>query len=148
MEDGSSKAFGNHTSIILCKAGNGGKGEQVQKLLNISPQSCTDLLFEKVINMKKLGIQGKLTMLLDNMGGANPSDNLGKLQLLQKLKILNDTHINKKEAKLPGLPPHHKSSLKLIILPLSYTLLSLEQMYVLGMLENLRVLKLRSNAFT
>ncbi|KAL0293758.1 UNVERIFIED_CONTAM: putative disease resistance protein [Sesamum radiatum] len=137
-----------NASIILCKAGGGGNGEKIQTLLNISPQSCTDDLFERVINLKKLGIRGQLTMLLDDKGGSTPFDNLGKLQQLEKLKLLNDLHIHPEEAKLPSLPPSHKFPPKLISLTLSYTLLGWEQMYVLGTLHNLRVLKLKNNAFT
>ncbi|KAK4394855.1 putative late blight resistance proteinR1A-10 [Sesamum angolense] len=136
-----------NASVILCKPGGGGNGEKIQTLLNISPQSCTNDLFERAINLKKLGIRGQLTMLHDDKGGSTPFDNLGKLQQLEKLKLLNDLHIHPQEAKLPGLPPSHKFPPKLISLTLSYTLLSWEQMYVLGTLHNLRVLKLKNNAF-
>ncbi|XP_011072179.1 putative late blight resistance protein homolog R1B-17 [Sesamum indicum] len=137
-----------NASIILCKAGAGGNGEKIQTLLNISPQSCTDDLFERAINLKKLGIRGQLTMLLDDKGGSTTFDNLGKLQQLEKLKLLNDLHIYPKEAKLPGLPPPHRFPPKLISLTLSYTLLGWEQMSILGMLENLKALKLKNDAFT
>ncbi|KAL0417226.1 UNVERIFIED_CONTAM: putative disease resistance protein [Sesamum latifolium] len=87
-------------------------------------------------------------MLLDDKGGSTPFDNLGKLQQLEKLKLLNDLHIHPQEAKLPGLSPSHKFPPKLVSLTLSYTLLGWQQMYILGMLHNLRVLKLKNNAFT
>ncbi|XP_020547986.1 putative late blight resistance protein homolog R1A-10 isoform X2 [Sesamum indicum] len=137
-----------NASVILQNAGAGGNGEKIQTLVNISPQSCTDNLFERAINLKKLGIRGQLTMLLDDKGGSTTFDNLGKLQQLEKLKLLNDLHIHPKEAKLPGLPPPHIFPKKLISLTLSYTLLGWEQMSVLGMLENLKVLKLKNDAFT
>ncbi|KAL2243921.1 putative late blight resistance protein homolog R1A-3 [Sesamum indicum] len=137
-----------NASVILCKAGAGGNNEKIQALLNISPQSCTDNLFERAINLKKLGIWGQQTMLLDDKGCSTTFDNLGKLQQLEKLKLLNDLHIYPKEAKLPSLPPPHRFPPKMINLTLSYTLLGWEQMSVLGMLENLKALKLKNDAFT
>ncbi|KAK4437378.1 putative disease resistance RPP8-like protein 2 [Sesamum alatum] len=136
-----------NASIILRKQGESGNGGNIQVLANLSPESCTGYLFEKANNLKKLGIRGRLTILLDDKSGSSPFDNLGKLHQLENLKLLNDVHIYPDEAKLPCLPPPHKFPPKLISLTLSYTLLKWEQMYVLGMLEHLRVLKLKNTAF-
>ncbi|KAK4438497.1 putative late blight resistance proteinR1B-19 [Sesamum alatum] len=67
-----------NASIILCKARGGSNGEQIHTLFNISPQSCTNDLFERAIKLKNMGIRAQLTMLLNDMGGSTPFDNLGK----------------------------------------------------------------------
>ncbi|KAL0302742.1 UNVERIFIED_CONTAM: putative late blight resistance proteinR1B-12 [Sesamum angustifolium] len=148
MEDGSSKASGNQCISHLMQ---GWRRWQWRRNPNTSQHITSKLhrrLIRKAINLKKLGIRGQLTMLLDDKGGSTPFDNLGKLQQLEKLKLLNDLHIHPKEAKLVGLPPPHKFPPKLISVTLSYTLLGWEQMAVLGVLENLKVLKLKNDAFT
>ncbi|KAK4395586.1 putative inactive disease susceptibility protein LOV1 [Sesamum angolense] len=136
-----------NASIILCKKGESGNGESIQVLANLSPESCTGDLFERTSNLKKLGIRGRLTILLNDMSGSSPFDNLEKLHQLENLKLLNDVHIHPDEAKLPCLPPPNKFPPQLISLTLSYTLLEWEQMSVLGMLDHLRVLKLKNSAF-
>ncbi|KAL0318893.1 UNVERIFIED_CONTAM: putative disease resistance RPP13-like protein 3 [Sesamum angustifolium] len=136
-----------NASIILRKKGESGNGESIQVLANLSPESCTGDLFGRTNNLKKLGIRGRLTILLDDMSGSSPFDNLEKLHQLENLKLLNDVHIHPDEAKLPCLPPPNKFPPQLISLTLSYTLLEWEQMSVLGMLDHLRVLKLKNSAF-
>ncbi|KAL0415643.1 UNVERIFIED_CONTAM: putative disease resistance RPP13-like protein 3 [Sesamum latifolium] len=136
-----------NASIILRKRGESGNGESIQVLANLSPESCTSDLLERTSNLKKLGIRGRLTILLDDMSGSSPFDNLEKLHQLENLKLLNDVYIHPDEAKLPCLPPPNKFPPKLISLTLSYTLLEWEQMSVLSMLDHLRVLKLKNSAF-
>ncbi|KAL0355072.1 UNVERIFIED_CONTAM: putative late blight resistance proteinR1B-17 [Sesamum radiatum] len=105
-----------NASIILCKRGESGNGETIQVLANLSPESCIGDLFERTSNLKKLGIRGRLTILLDDMSGSSPFDDLEKLHQLENLKLLNDVHIHPDEAKLPCLPPPNKFPPQLISL--------------------------------
>ncbi|CAA0823326.1 Unknown protein [Striga hermonthica] len=128
-----------NTSITLHKkpaAGNRG-GQHLQTLANISPGDCTLDLFERAHHLKKLGIRGILATM--------NFDNLGVLNDLENLKLLNDDiHDIMTPLTLPPpdkFPPKHRS------LTLSATFLGWEQMSVLEMLENLEVFKLKDNAF-
>ncbi|CAA0838699.1 Putative disease resistance RPP13-like protein 3 [Striga hermonthica] len=129
-----------NASITLHKKPAAGKnkgGQHLQTLANISPGDCTLDLFERAHHLKKLGIRGILATM--------NFDNLRVLNDLENLKLLNDDiHDLLTPLSLPlpeNFPP------KLRSLTLSATFLSWEQMCVLGMLENLEVLKLKDNAF-
>ncbi|GER31044.1 NBS-LRR type resistance protein [Striga asiatica] len=112
-------------------------GQHLQTLANISPGDCTLDLFERAHHLKKLGIRGILATM--NFG------NLRVLNELENLKLLNDD-IHDIMSPL-SLPPPDKFPPKLRSLTLSATFLGWEQMSVIGMLENLEVLKLKDNAF-
>ncbi|PIN26360.1 Apoptotic ATPase [Handroanthus impetiginosus] len=136
-----------NASATLPKADKSSKeSEKIQTLGMISPQSCTEELYIRARNLKKLGIRGRLALLLDGKSGS--FDCLGKLDYLENLKLLNDVFPSPiSEGKLPGLPPHYKFPPKLKILTLSNTFLDWSHMCVLGLLENLEVLKLKDKAF-
>ncbi|CAA0838700.1 Unknown protein [Striga hermonthica] len=74
-----------NASIILHKKPAAGKnqgGQHLQTLANISPGDCTLDLFERAHHLKKLGIRGILATM--------NFDNLGVLNELENLKLLND----------------------------------------------------------
>ncbi|KAL0356353.1 UNVERIFIED_CONTAM: putative late blight resistance proteinR1B-16 [Sesamum radiatum] len=134
-----------HTT--LPKTGKGSKeGENLQTLGTISPESCTKEVFERARNLKKLGIRGRLALLLEGKNGS--FDSLGKLENLVKLKLINDVFPHPLlEGQLQALPPPYKFPPKLRRLTLSATFLDWSHMSILGLLENLEVLKLKDNAF-
>ncbi|KAK4428137.1 putative late blight resistance proteinR1C-3 [Sesamum alatum] len=120
--------------------------ENLQTFNGISPQSCTKEVFERAHNLKKLGIRGQLALLLD--GNKRSLDNLAKLGQLVKLKLQNDIYSNPpSKCQLRGFPPLFKFPPKLKSLTLSYTFLDWCHISILGLLENLKVLKLKDNAF-
>ncbi|KAL0318631.1 UNVERIFIED_CONTAM: putative late blight resistance proteinR1B-16 [Sesamum angustifolium] len=81
--------------------------ENLQTLDGISPQSCTKEVLERAPNLKKLGIRGKLVVLLDDNNRL--FDNLAKLGYLVKLKLQNDVCLNPpSRCQLRGLPPSFK----------------------------------------
>ncbi|GFP86244.1 putative late blight resistance protein homolog r1a-6 [Phtheirospermum japonicum] len=116
------------------------EGEKLQTLGTISPKNCTEEIFDRARNLKKLGIRGKLALLLD--GKSRLFDSLRKLGNLENLKLVNDA-----AEKLGGLPPAYKFPTKLRSLTISGTSLDWSQISVLGMLETLEVLKLKEKAF-
>ncbi|KAL3642285.1 hypothetical protein CASFOL_013100 [Castilleja foliolosa] len=136
-----------NASATLPKAGkNGREGEKLQTLGTISPQSCTKEVFDRARNLKRLGIRGRLDLLLEGKSGS--FDSLVKLSSLEKLKLLNDVFpIAPSEGKLHGLPQHYKFPPKLKSLTLSETYLDWSHMSILGLLDNLEVLKLKEKAF-
>ncbi|KAK4394877.1 putative disease resistance RPP8-like protein 4 [Sesamum angolense] len=103
--------------LLLPKTGKSSKeGEKLRTLGTVSPQSCTEEVFERARNLKKLGIRGRLAMLIDGKSGS--FDSLGKLENLDKLKLLNDV--------FPSPPSEGQ----------------------LRLMENLEVLKLKNKSFT
>ncbi|KAK6148284.1 hypothetical protein DH2020_019196 [Rehmannia glutinosa] len=132
--------------ILLKKPENSNGNNNLLTLANISLESCTKDVFDRACYLKKLGVRGRLTILLADNNGK--FDSFGKLSSLENLKLLNDVHPNPPtEGQLPCLPPPNKFPPKLRSLTLSATFLNWEQMSVLGNLENLEVLKLKDNAF-
>ncbi|GER34182.1 NBS-LRR type resistance protein [Striga asiatica] len=129
-----------NASITLHKkpaAGENRGGQHLQTLANISPGDCTLDLFARAQHLQKLGIRGILATM--------NFDNLEVLNDLENLKLLND---DIHDIMTPfSLPPPDKFPPKLRSLTLSATFLGWEQMCVVGMLENLEVLKLKDNAF-
>ncbi|XP_052206156.1 putative late blight resistance protein homolog R1A-10 [Diospyros lotus] len=117
----------------------------LQTISALSPESCTGDILARTPNLKKLGIRGKLAVLLEEKGGRNMFDNLTQLDHLVALKLLNDTFPNPPcGGTLPQLykfPPNLKK------LTLADTLVDWQHMSTLGMLPKLEVLKLKNNAF-
>ncbi|KAK4428134.1 putative late blight resistance proteinR1A-10 [Sesamum alatum] len=135
-----------NATTTLPKTGKSSKGEKLQTLGTISPQSCTEEVFERARNLKKLGIRGRLALLLESKNGS--FDSLRKLENLEKLKLLNDVFPHPpSEGQLQALPPPYKFPPKLRSLTLSATLLDWNHMSILGLLENLEELKLKDKAF-
>ncbi|KAK4394670.1 putative disease resistance RPP13-like protein 3 [Sesamum angolense] len=131
----------------LPKPGKSSKeGEKLRTLGTISPQSCTEEVFERARSLKKLGIRGRLALLIDGKSGS--FDSLGKVENLEKLKLLNDVFPSPpSEGQLRGLPPPYKFPKKLKSLTLADTFLDWSNMSILGLLENLEVLKLKDKSF-
>ncbi|KAK6127744.1 hypothetical protein DH2020_038520 [Rehmannia glutinosa] len=139
--------FKTNTSTTLRKPGKNSKeGRKLQTLGIISPESCGGEVFDRACNLKKLGICGKLALLLD--GKDVSFDSLAKLGNLEKLKLINFPYPHlASEAKMGCLPPAYKFPAKLRSLTLSYTYLDWSHMSILGSLETLEVLKLKNYAF-
>ncbi|KAG8378753.1 hypothetical protein BUALT_Bualt07G0017900 [Buddleja alternifolia] len=128
-------------SIILSKKGEGKAGENLQTLSRLSPECCTDDLFNKAHNLKKLGIRGGLVSLLD-------VKSLDKLECLEKLKLLNDAFPMLVSGNpLIALPKPNWFPPNLKRLTLSATYLDWKHMSTLEMIDTLEVLKLKDNAF-
>lgn len=125
----------------------------IQTISTISPDSCTENILARTPNLKKLGIRGKLSLLMEEKRSGitcAPSlfDNFAKLDNLEKLKLLNDTFPRPPpEGKLRGLPSLYKFPPHLNKLTLSDTLLDWKHMSTIGMLPHLQVLKLKVYAF-
>ncbi|KAL7098331.1 hypothetical protein ACP275_09G010600 [Erythranthe tilingii] len=136
-----------NASAVLPKTGKSSKeGEKLQTLGTISPQSCTEEVFDRARNLKRLGIRGRLASLIEGKVGS--FDSLGKLGNLEKLKLLNDVFPNPpSEGQLRGLPQPYKFPPKLRSLTLADTFLDWCHMSIIGLLENLEVLKLKEKAF-
>ncbi|KAL8537958.1 hypothetical protein ACS0TY_000050 [Phlomoides rotata] len=64
------------------------EGEKLQTLGTISPQNCTEEVFDRARNLKKLGIRGRLSLLLDGETGS--FDSLERLSSLENMKLIND----------------------------------------------------------
>ncbi|KAG9155288.1 hypothetical protein Leryth_021324 [Lithospermum erythrorhizon] len=137
----------NASAILPPPSPNTPKGrESVQSLSTIAPESCTEQVLERTPNIKKLGVRGRLAILLDN--GSNLFDNIGKLQHITNLKLFNDVYQHlSDQGKIRGLPPAYKFPTKLKKLTLSDTKLDWKYMQIIGNLEKLEVLKLKDNAF-
>lgn len=120
----------------------------IQTISTVSPDSCTENVLARTPNLKKLGIRGKLIVLMEEKKSFSLFDNLAKLDNLEKLKLLNDTFPRPpSEGKLRGLPPLYKFPPHLNKLTLSDTLLDWKHMSTIGMLPYLEVLKLKVYAF-
>ncbi|KAL3650857.1 hypothetical protein CASFOL_007260 [Castilleja foliolosa] len=132
-------------SATLPKVGKSGKeGDKLQTLGTISPQSCTEEVFNQARNLKRLGICGRLALLLEENSGS--FDTFVKLSSVEKLKLRNDVFPTAPlEGKLHGLPQNFPPNLK--SLTLSETYLDWSRMSILGLLDNLEVLKLKEKAF-
>ncbi|XP_047951009.1 putative late blight resistance protein homolog R1C-3 [Salvia hispanica] len=147
----------NASATLPKKSGASEEDERLETLCGISPKSCTSELFEKLPNLKKLGICGQLALLLD---GKN--DLLCKLDKVEKLKLLNQEETGDEKLKLPTwiTSSKQKGQLNSLILgpstfhgslrtlTLSATCLSWEHIFVLGTLQQLEELMLKDNAFS
>ncbi|XP_073064635.1 putative late blight resistance protein homolog R1A-10 [Primulina eburnea] len=118
-----------------------GGSEELQTLGMISTQSCTEDVFGRACNLKKLGIRGQIAALARCRG-------LERLRNLRKLKLFNDVRFGStSEAPAPRLPPPDAFPPKLKSLTLSATNLEWDHMSTLCMLNHLEVLKLKDKAF-
>ncbi|XP_047938879.1 putative disease resistance RPP13-like protein 3 [Salvia hispanica] len=116
-------------------------GENLQTLSRLSAESCTAELFSRILNLRNLGIRGNLNTLVD-------APYLGKLELLEKLKLVHDPFsITGEKKELHRFPHLHNLPPNLRMLTLSYTQLAWTQMNILGGLHSLEVLKLKEMAF-
>nr|GMD26706.1 putative late blight resistance protein homolog R1B-14 [Ipomoea batatas] len=118
----------------------------LQTLSTISPSSCTEEIFARIPNLQKLGIRGNLSELLESRGGSCLFDNIRSLDHLENLKLLHDASIGQ-ASKLRSIPRAEKFPRKLRKLTLSSTSFEWKDMYILGSLEELEILKLEENAF-
>lgn len=124
------------------------KSTSLQTLSTISPENCPHDVFERAPNLKKLGIRGRLSVLMEVRDKFSMFDSMGKLDYLENLKLLNDVSPQPpSEGKLKNLPQTHTFPPNLRKLKLSNTLLDWKHMSILGALENLEILKLTDNAF-
>ncbi|XP_009624787.1 putative late blight resistance protein homolog R1A-3 [Nicotiana tabacum] len=116
--------------------------QSLQTLSTIAPESCTEEVFARTPNLKKLGIRGKIAVLLE----PNKSllKNVKKLEYLENLKLINDSSQTGKGLRLP---PSYIFPTKLRKLSLVDTWLEWNDMSILGQLEHLEVLKLIENGF-
>ncbi|XP_047942840.1 putative late blight resistance protein homolog R1A-3 [Salvia hispanica] len=122
------------------------EAENLQTLGLISPESCTEKNLGRAPNLKKLGIRGRLSLLMD--GKEDSFECVGRLAYLEKLKLSNYAYPHSPLADpVRNLPPGYKFPPRLRSLTLSKTSLDWSQMHVLGSLEELKVLKLKDNAF-
>ncbi|XP_070018542.1 putative late blight resistance protein homolog R1A-3 [Nicotiana sylvestris] len=119
--------------------------QALQTLSTIAPESCTEDVFVRAPNMKKLGIRGNIGMLLESNESAL-FNNVKKLECLESLKLINDVgQIGRTPLRLP---PAYIFPRKLRKLTLINTWLDWDHdMSILGQLQYLEVLKLKENAF-
>ena len=119
---------------------------ELQTLGMLSPQSCTEENLGKVRNLKKLGIRGRLCVLMDDK--EDSFNSVGRLANVEKLKLLNDVFPHAPSlCRVQSLPPAANFPPGLRSLTLSDTLLDWSQMHILASLEMLKVLKLKEKAF-
>ncbi|XP_042009971.1 putative late blight resistance protein homolog R1A-3 [Salvia splendens] len=139
--------FRTNASANLCKVDTAHDGGvKLQSLATISPKSCTKETFSRASNLKKLGICGKLSLLLDKK--IESFENLAALGNLENLKLVNDAYPNPpSEGRLHSLPPYNDFPPTLKSLTLVATYLEWSQIRILEHLENLEVLKLKEMAF-
>ncbi|XP_016495473.1 putative late blight resistance protein homolog R1A-3 [Nicotiana tabacum] len=119
----------------------------LQTLSTIAPECCTAEIFTRTPNLKKLGVRGKIAALLETSkdgSGSGLFGNIGKLDCLENLKLVNDT---RQSGKQLHLPPAYIFPQKLKKLTLIDTWFEWKDMSILGLLEYLEVLKLKQNAF-
>ncbi|XP_016488692.1 putative late blight resistance protein homolog R1A-3 [Nicotiana tabacum] len=124
-----------------------GVNHYLQTLSTIAPECCTAEIFTRTPNLKKLGVRGKIAALLEaskDGSGSGLFSNIGKLECLENLKLVNDT---RQSGKQLHLPPAYIFPQKLKKLTLIDTWLKWKDMSILGLLEYLEVLKLKENAF-
>lgn len=129
-------------AIVLDTKSEGEAGGNLQTVSRLSPESCTEDMFKRASNLKKLAIRGKLSTLSTNMF-------LKRLERLEKLELVNDLyHKTTYEDPLNGIPQPNTFPPNLKQLTLSNTLLKWRHMSILSEIETLEVLKLKDNAFT
>nr|GFA72732.1 putative late blight resistance protein homolog R1B-14 [Tanacetum cinerariifolium] len=59
----------------------------IQTISTVSPNSCTENVLARTPNLKKLGVRGKLTVLMEEKKGSSLFDNLAKLNNLENVNI-------------------------------------------------------------
>lgn len=131
-----------NAAIVLSVEGEGRAGENLQTLHTLSPESCTEKVSERALNLKTLKIQGELSALFKNKF-------LENLNRLEKLKLVNDSFPKISfQNPLHGLPEPKCFPPNLKWLTLSNTFLKWNHMSTLAKINTLQVLKLKDNAFT
>lgn len=137
----------NVAASFLCPPSKSHKDRQMhgdmQTLSLISTESCQKDVFERTPHLKKLGICGKLSIIMEGSGECSLFDYLYKLESLENLKLMNDDP----DTKLQFLPHSNSFPSKLTKLTLSNTRLDWKHIRTIGELHNLEVLKLKDNAF-
>ncbi|XP_022887347.1 putative late blight resistance protein homolog R1B-14 isoform X2 [Olea europaea var. sylvestris] len=118
----------------------------LRTLSTISPETCSEVAFDRAPNLSKLGIRGQLSKLFEVKGGSSLFDNVKKLNFLENLKLFNDV-VDMQDSKGKTVSPPDKFPPNLKKLTLYGTQLDWNYMSTLGMLENLEILKLKENAF-
>ncbi|GER51175.1 NBS-LRR type resistance protein [Striga asiatica] len=124
--------------ILDVKGGEGEAGENLQTLSRLAPDYCTEKVFDKVRNLKKLGIRGRLAILF----GVKRS--LEELRLLEKLKLVNDKSVSD---RIYVFPEYNFFPAGLKRLTITSTHLDWTHMSKLARINSLQVLKLRGKAF-
>lgn len=121
--------------------GDGEGCKSLQTLSRVSPEICTTNVFNKAPNLKRLGIQGNLAVLFEK-------NSLGKLNQLEKLKLVNTFHdsLSQRSMHFPEIASWFPT--KLTMLTIAGTSLEWKHMSTLARMEALQVLKLKDNAFT
>ncbi|KAG6388149.1 hypothetical protein SASPL_153348 [Salvia splendens] len=139
--------FKTNASATLPKPGKDSKhGAELQTLGTISVKNCNTEIFDRACNLKKLGIRGELALLLERK--MESFDAIGKLKYLEKLKLMNDVYPRPaSEGGLDCLPQPYQFPSTLKSLTLISTFLRWDSMHILGLLENLEILKLKDKAF-
>ncbi|KAH6832301.1 hypothetical protein C2S53_005650 [Perilla frutescens var. hirtella] len=139
--------FKTNASAILSKPSRDSEhGAELQTLGTISAESCTAELLHQACSLKKLGIRGRLALLLEGKIGS--FDSLVKMRHLEKLELINDVYPKPpSEGQLLVLPQPYQFPSTLRSLTLCATHLSWSYMSTLGLLDNLEALKLKDKAF-
>ncbi|XP_057801553.1 putative late blight resistance protein homolog R1A-10 [Salvia miltiorrhiza] len=127
-------------AAIKLKEARGEGGENLQTLSRLMAECCNEELFTRASNLKNLGIRGDLNALVD-------ATYLGKLERLEKLKLVHDVFPSTADKALHRVPHSHGFPPNLRMLTLSSTYLGWQHMAALGRLLNLQVLKLKEMAF-
>lgn len=128
--------------LLDFKAGEEEKCSNLQTMSQLSPEYCTQDVFNHCCNIKKLGIRGRIATLL------NPKYSLRTLNRLQHLKLENDLFHELGYENPPGsLPQSTFYPQNLRTLTLLETYLNWSQMSMLAKIANLQVLKLKKRAF-
>nr|GMD42811.1 putative late blight resistance protein homolog R1B-14 [Ipomoea batatas] len=123
------------------KANSGGKN--ILTLSTISPESCTKEIFRRTPNLQKLGVRGNLSQLLEGKQETCLFNNLQLLKGLLNLKL----YMYGKHNEGLTVPMLDKFACRLKKLSFSGTRFEWKDMRVLGLLEELEVLKLDDYAF-
>ncbi|XP_019187218.1 PREDICTED: uncharacterized protein LOC109181763 [Ipomoea nil] len=117
-------------------------GKAIRTLSTISPTSCTKEIFSRTPNLQKLGVRGNLFQLLEEKkNNICLLNNLGMLKCLENLKLYGQYD------NMLTVPILDKFACKLKKLSFSGTLFKWKDITVLGLLEELEVLKLDDYAF-
>ncbi|XP_057767426.1 probable disease resistance protein RF45 isoform X2 [Salvia miltiorrhiza] len=127
-------------AAIKLKEVRGGGGENLQTLSRLMAECCKEELFNRASNLKNLGIRGNLNALVN-------ATYLGKLEYLEKLKLVHDVLPSTADNALHRVPDPPSFPPNLRMLTLSSTYLGWDNMTRLGNLHNLQVLKLKEMAF-
>nr|GMD43637.1 putative late blight resistance protein homolog R1B-14 [Ipomoea batatas] len=115
-----------------------GRKDIIRTLSTISPASCTLLIFWNTPNLQKLGVRGDLSKFQQSGEISFPFE---MLKCLENLKLYGQYD------KVLTLPKSIVHAPKLKKLSFSGTLFEWKEMRVLGLLEELEVLKLDDYAF-